>query len=391
MQLLTRTPVIKILLAIISIFHSLLKSIKIRNSHGGNSPMLEFIEQIFYLKFFQNRILDYSIFLLIFVTGILIIKIIKNIILKQIILWTDRTGTTVDDFLIETIQKMAIPLLYYMSFFISTQSLLLSANLKKGIHVFGIIFLTFYGIRLLSRLIDYFMGEFWQTREEDAKRTPVPRGIITITKAIAWVFGSIFLLDNLGFKISTVVAGLGIGGVAVALAAQTVLKDLFNYFVIIFDRPFVVGDFIVMEDYKGTVEKIGIKTTRLRSIGGEQLIVANTDLTDSTIQNFKRMKRRTVTFTIGVSCETPLKQLKTIPKIIEKIINSQEKTKFERTHLRSLGDFTYDFEVLFYVTTTDYKKCLDIKQDIYFELIKEFGKRGIELPFPTQTVMVKKS
>lgn len=377
------------LLAIISICS--LVYIHMNITFYGVPLMLKSVEQFFYLTYLENRIFDYLLFLLIFLGGMLIIKIIKNIILKQILKWTKKSGTTVDDFLIETIQKMVIPQLYYFAFYIGTQSLKLSEPLRKGIYVLGIIILTFFGIRLLSRLIDYFMGEFWQVRTDEPKRPPVPRGILTLTKAIAWLFGLIFLLDNLGFKISTVVAGLGIGGVAVALAAQTVLKDLFNYFVIIFDRPFVAGDFIVMEDYRGTVERIGIKTTRLRSPGGEQLIVANTDLTDSKIQNFKRMKQRTITFSIGVSCETPLKQLKTIPKIIENIIIGQEKTKFERTHLKSLGDFTYDFEVMFHVTTTDYNKCLDIKQEIYFSLIKEFAKRSIELPFPTRTVMVKKS
>ena len=138
-------------------------------------------------------------------------------------------------------------------------------------------------------------------------------GIIRVIKLIVWGVAISFFLDNMGFKISAVIAGLGIGGVAVALAAQAVLGDLFSYFAIIFDRPFEVGDFIIIGDFLGCVEHVGIKTTRISSLGGEQLIFSNTDLTNSRVRNYKRMKKRRVVFQFGVTYETGLQMVKVIP------------------------------------------------------------------------------
>src|SRR3546814_878321 len=141
------------------------------------------------------------------------------------------------------------------------------------------------------------------------------RGIMFILNVVIWIFGLVLLLSNLGYDVTAIVAGMGIGGIAIALAAQTILGDLFSYFVIFFDRPFEIGDFIVVDDKSGTVEYVGIKTTRLKSLGGEQLVFSNTDLTNSRLHNYKRMERRRIVFKLGVVYETPEKKLKLIPEI----------------------------------------------------------------------------
>ena len=162
-----------------------------------------------------------------------------------------------------------------------------------------------------------------------------------------WFLGIVFLFDNLGYDVTAIIAGLGIGGIAIALAAQNILGDLFNYFVIFFDRPFEIGDFIVLDDKKGNVEYIGIKTTRLKSITGEQIIISNTDLTNSRLHNFKRMEQRRVLFTLGVTYQTTPEQLQMIPGIIKSIIEDQEGITFDRAHFATFGDFYYFLRRLF--------------------------------------------
>ena len=199
-----------------------------------------------------------------------------------------------------------------------------------------------------------------------------------------------FFLDNMGFEISAVIAGLGIGGIAVALAAQTILKDLFSYFSILFDRPFEIGDFIIIGEYLGTIEHIGIKTTRIRSLGGEQVILSNTDLTSSRVRNYKRMDKRRVLFKLGVTYQTSLEQLKAIPGIIKNAIENVEDTIFDRAHFFSYGDFSLVFEVVYYVKSRDYNKYMDIQQEINFAINEEFKNRDIEFAYPTQTLYLNK-
>ena len=216
------------------------------------------------------------------------------------------------------------------------------------------------------------------------------QGILKITKLIIWGIAIVFFLDNMGFKISAVIAGLGIGGVAIALAAQAVLGDLFSYFAIIFDRPFEAGDFIIIGEYLGTIEHIGIKTTRIRSLGGEQLVFSNTDLTNSRVRNYKRMQKRRVLFKLGVTYQTSSQQLESIPKIIEKIIKSVKNTVFDRAHFSSYGDFNLIFEIVYYVMSADYNKYMDIQQEINYAIKKEFESHAIEFAYPTQTLHVVK-
>jgi small-conductance mechanosensitive channel len=341
--------------------------------------------------FLQNTVLDYLVFVAIFVFGIFAVKILKSVILYRLKIWSEKSATTLDDFLIHLIEKKLLPVFYFGVFYIATKNLKLSPYIAKTIDVLGIVLLTYFGIQLLIALILYLLERYWAKKEIDEERQRGIKTIIPILKVIIWGIGITFLLDNLGFKISTVVAGLGIGGIAVALAAQTILGDLFSYFVIFFDRPFEVGDFIIVDNYLGSVEHIGIKTTRLRSLSGEQLVFSNTDLTNSRLRNYKRMDRRRVVFQVGVVYQTSTQQLKEIPEIITNIIKSIDDTVFDRAHFASFGDFSLNFEVVYYVLSRDYNKYMDIQQQINFRIKEEFEKRGIEFAYPTQTLFLEKT
>lgn len=343
------------------------------------------------ITFLQNRIMDYLIALSIFVVGIIAIRILKRIGMHRLEVWSQKTATTIDDFLIRIFEKKLIPLLYFGTLYLSVKSLTLTPSAGKVVDVLTAVALTYFGIRFIMALINYSLETYWIKKEVDTGRQRSLKGIITILKVAVWGIGLTFLLDNLGFKISTVVAGLGIGGIAVALAAQTILGDLFSYFVIFFDRPFEIGDFIIVGEYLGTIEYIGIKTTRVRSLGGEQLVFSNTDLTNSRIRNYKRMEKRRVVFKLGVVYQTSLEQVKEISGIIKNVIENVGDTVFDRAHFSSYGNFSLDFEIVYYVMSSDYNKYMDIQQEINFAIKEEFEKRGIEFAYPTQTLFLDKT
>lgn len=339
--------------------------------------------------FLGNTLLDYLIFFLVLCVGLILIRIFRKIILNRLRKWAEKTHTTVDDFIVNSvIEKTALPLVYFGAIYFSFNLLKLNPSLRKVLNTFGIALLTFFIARLIIEVLNYILKIYWIKQGKKEALEKSLRGILRIAKVLIWGLAIVFFLDNLGFKVSTVLAGLGIGGVAVALAAQAILKDLFSYFSIIFDRPFEVGDFIIVDNFLGTVEYIGIKTTRIRSLGGEQLILSNTDLTSSRVRNYKRMEKRRVVFQFGVTYDTPVEKLKKIPKIVEEIIKSVKDTIFDRAHFFSYGDFSLIFEVVYYVLGSSYNKYMDIQQEINLKLKEVFEKEKIEFAFPTQTLYI---
>ena len=251
----------------------------------------------------------------------------------------------------------------------------------------GATLFTFMGIRLILELVKFSIFDYWILKKAERQNLESQfRSMMPLLSVLVWGGGVVFLLDNLGFNISAIVAGLGIGGVAVALAASAILGDLFAYVSITLDRPFQLGDFLIVGDFLGSVEHIGIKTTRLRSLGGEQLVFSNKDLTDSRIKNYKRMETRRVLFKLGVTYDTTLDKMKIIPDLIKEIIEKVPDTRFDRAHFSSFGDFNLVVEIVYHVLSGDYNKYMDIQQQLNLAIKEEFEKRNIEFAFPTQTI-----
>jgi small-conductance mechanosensitive channel len=209
-----------------------------------------------------------------------------------------------------------------------------------------------------------------------------------ILNTVIWALVVLLTLDNLGIDITALVAGLGIGGIAVALAVQNIFGDLFASLSITLDRPFVVGDFLIVGDVLGTVETIGVKSTRLRSLSGEQVVMANSDLLSSRVRNYGRMMERRVVFATGVTYETSIEALERIPRLIRDIIEGQADTRFDRSHFAAHGAASLDFETVYYVRSADYNRYMDVQQAINLRLHREFAKLGIEFAYPTQKVFL---
>ena len=344
------------------------------------------VSDILQQSFLGNSVKAYGIALLNISVGFAIANLLKRLILGRLKRWAKRTTTTLDDQLIHLVERPALWLLYLGVCYVSIQNLQLSGMVSQLLEGIGVIIATLLLLQLVGSVAEYSLRIYGFVHRAQPNLRQSLNALIPAIRVVLWAIGIVFVLDNLGFDISAVVTGLGIGGVALALASQGILQDLFSYFSILLDRPFEIGDFIVIDGLAGTVNQIGIKTTRLQSLDGEQLILANTDLISSRIQNFQRMAQRRIAFYLGVTYETHIEQLEQIPTLIRHIIEGNPQVAFDRAHFSSFGDFGLNYEVVYFVETNDYMVYRDVQQQINLAIKKQFDQIGIEFAYPTQVV-----
>jgi small-conductance mechanosensitive channel len=349
------------------------------------------MHEIFDYYIFGNTILAYLTSIGIGLGGIVAIHVFKVYVLRRMKKLAEATSTKLDDLLVMAIEKSVVPVFYLGIFYGALHTLKLSPEFHNAVRDAAIVVLTVLVVRSVIAALNYLLRSFWQDTSTGSGSEKQLKGIRGLINIVIWALALVFVLDNLGVKISAVVAGLGIGGVAVALASQAVLGDLFSYFVIFFDKPFEIGDFIVIDDKMGVVEYIGIKTTRLRALGGEQLVFANKDLTNSRVHNYKKMDRRRVVFKLGVVYQTSAENLKRIAGMVKDIIVAQQDATFDRGHFAAFGNSSLDFEFVYYVTGSDYTRYMDIQQAINLAVFESFARANIEMAYPTQTLFINKA
>jgi small-conductance mechanosensitive channel len=343
------------------------------------------VENFLEIVVLNNSITSYLMAIATAVVGVIGVKLLQAVVVGRLKAWARRTSTPLDNDLVHLCEQFLIPIAFLGVAYFAINVLELHPILEQGISVILVVIGTVLAVRLLGALVEYAIRFYALTRRPDSPAFESSLNALMPAIRIAlWAMGVVFLLDNFGLDIAAVVAGLGIGGIAIALAAQGVLQDLFSYFSIILDTPFEIGDFIIVGDSIGTVEYIGIKTTRIRSLDGEQLVIANTDLTASRIRNFKRMRTRRIVFRIGVTYETGLDRLKEIPGLIKDIVERTDNVTFDRAHFAAYGDFSLNFEVVYIVTSSDFALYMDAQQSINLALKQAFAERGIEFAYPTQ-------
>lgn len=353
-----------------------------------SSPLRVWLSQAYFGNTLESYILSLAVFL-----GVLIgVRLVVTIVTRRLRTLAAKTTTDIDDFIVSLLAKIGPAVYFSVGLYIATRSLILPGSIETILRAFFIVILTVKVVQVLQASVDYFLT-FWarRTARTDPTNAVALKNLAAIVRFVLWASAVLFILDNLGINITAMVAGLGIGGVAVALAAQAVLGDAFSSFAIFMDRPFAVGDFIIVGDLLGTVENIGFKTTRIRSLGGEQLIFSNSDLTNSRIRNYKRMEHRRIVFELGVIYQTSIEQVKAIPQIIEQVVREHELTKFDRAHFKRYGDFALIFEIVYNVLSPDYNKYMDVQQYINVRIFEAFHKAGIEFAYPTQQLYVTKS
>jgi small-conductance mechanosensitive channel len=303
--------------------------------------------------------------------------------------WAESTETDIDDMLVDLVKRTRTVVLLVVALWLGSRKLALpdSANFwcHRVVHIVLLIQTGLWGVGLLDYGIQKLTGE----KDDRDQARKVSASVLTLLGRTAiWSTVALYVLANVFNRdVSSLVAGLGVGGIAIALALQNVLGDLFASISILLDKPFVVGDAISVGEFNGTVEQIGIKTTRLKSVNGEQLIMGNSDLAHSRIRNFKRLQERRNVFTIGVTYQTPREKLERIPAMLKEIIEKTHQVRFDRAHFAKFGDWSLVFEAAYFVQHPDYLSFMDAQQAVNFELLKRFEKEGIDFAYPTQTVV----
>lgn len=344
------------------------------------------MEDVLDRVYYHNTVLDYLIAAAIIFGGILLLKLFKRVFLQRVKKWADHTESKIDNFAIQAIEKFAIPALNFFVIYLGINYLTLSSKTEQVVNIAVAIAVTYFLLRLISTLALHLLQSYVRHQERGEEKVKQLGGIMLILNIVIWVIGIIFLFDNLGYDVGAVIAGLGIGGIAIALAAQNILGDLFNYFVIFFDRPFEIGDFIILDDKLGTVEYIGIKTTRIKSLSGEQLIISNSDLTQSRVHNYKQMQRRRIAFNITVTYPTSMENIKEIPQIIRRAVSTTRGLTIDRSHFKGYIDSSLNFETVYFVESPDYNVYMDLNQEMFLKIYEEFEQRNIKFAYPTRTV-----
>jgi small-conductance mechanosensitive channel len=318
------------------------------------------------------------------------LKLVAAAAVQRLRKLADVTANDVDDLLAELLARTRTLFIVLISFWAGSRLLLLPPELERGARVVLVLGLLLQAGVWGTAVIHHALERYRRRQLEVDPSGATALGALSVLARLGlWVIIVLTALANLGLDITAFVASLGIAGIAVGLALQNVLGDLFASLSIVLDKPFVVGDFIVVGDFMGTVEHVGLKTTRLRSLSGEQLVFSNSDLLGSRIRNYKRMSERRALFTLGVTYDTPLEKLRAIPALIREVVEAQPNTRFDRSHFRSYGAFSLDVETVYFMLVPDYNAFMDTQQAINLALFERFADEGIEFAFPTQTLHVR--
>ena len=319
--------------------------------------------------------------------------LLKRLVEWRIAKWAKKTATQFDDFLVDMITNTKNIMLLIFAIFMASKTLEIKQDIRDIIDVFTLVVLLLQVGFWLNAVISYLIQrQVSKQLKSNASEATTLSALGAVAKGVVWVLLGVMALDNVpGVEVSTLITGLGIGGIAIGLAVQNILGDLLSSLSIVLDRPFVIGDFITVGDFSGSVEHIGIKSTRLRSLTGEQLVFSNSDLLNSRIRNYQRMNRRRVVFEFGVTYQTSHEMLVKIPAMVEAIIRPKENVTFDRAHFKSYGDSALNFEVIYWIESSDYAMYMDIQQDINLHVFDEFAQNKIEFAYPTQTVFVEKA
>lgn len=298
--------------------------------------------------------------------------------------WAQKTATTLDDEIIKNIKKPIYFFVILIGALYGLDQLSILDPYRVEISQIFTIAQILLAVFIITRIINVLMT-WYAGRLAKQRKITIDNRILNVFKkflhAIVYVLGFVLILHAFKVNLSGVVVGLGVGGIAIAFALQNILGDVFSAFSIYFDRPFEVGDYIIVGEHGGTVTKIGLKSTRVQLLSGEEMIISNHEITSGKVRNLQKMPRRRVEFIVRISPNTKLEKLKKIPSIIKETIEGCTPAEFDMVHLREVGSFSYNFEVVYYLNTGDYRQYLDLQDRVNFAIRERFEKEGIEFGF----------
>ncbi|MEN6482347.1 MAG: mechanosensitive ion channel family protein [Anaerolineaceae bacterium] len=345
---------------------------------------MSFITQLFY----QNPIENWLIALLTALIAFLILMGVGKILISQLRKYVIKSNAPLNGVFVSVVQSTKKFFLVVTSIFIASQTLNLSIKVQDFIQIiFQVILILQIGF-----WIDSFVTEYAKIKSNDSSNKTALNSLGVIVRLIVWVIVILLALDNLpNVKITSLITSLGIAGIAVGLAVQKILEDLFASMSISLDQPFQIGDTIDIDGIVGTIEHIGLKSTRIRALTGEQIIMSNSNLLDLPIHNLQRMENRLVAMNLSITYQVKPETLRRIPEMIKEIVEQEEEVRFERAHFKNFGDSGLMIEVIYWIESADYAVYMDKKQNVNLKIFEKFSQEGIEFAYPTQTVFIEKT
>ena len=321
---------------------------------------------------------------------VLLLRVIVAVVARRLKSFAAGTATDIDDLIADLVDKTKLLFVLIVAAWTGSQFLTLPERTEgriESVLVLGLLLqLGFWATAFTNYALQRYRK---RVREDDPTIATAMGAVSFLVRVAVWAVVALIALDTLGLDITALLAGVSVGGIAIALAVQNVLGDLFASLSIVLDKPFVVGDYVVVGNSRGTVENVGLKTTRMRSLTGEQLVIGNSDLLSSRIQNYKRMEERRAEFSVGVVYGTPADKLEEIPGMIKAAVEARDNTRFDRSHFKGFGDFALIYETVFWMTVPDYLSLMETQQAINIDLYRRFEEAGIEFAYPTQTVHLR--
>jgi small-conductance mechanosensitive channel len=349
-------------------------------------------DTIFGLIIFENSLAAWLVALGFSLGFLLVLLTLKVLFVKRMMGVSLKTGAKANSMMVAIIGQTRFLFLFFVAIFLGSLLLTLPDTIRFFIQTVAIIALLIQTGFWTTALVSFYIAaRRTEQLADEAGSVFTLNAIEVFAKGAIWTLVLLLSLDNIPqIQITALIASLGIGGIAIGLAVQNILGDLFASLSIALDKPFIIGDFINVGEYSGTVEYIGLKSTRLRSISGEQVVFSNSDLLGSRIRNFKRMERRRVVFTINVTYDTPAEKLKSIPGLIRDILNEHEQATFDRVHFKTFEDSSLAFEVVFFMEVPDFMSYMDVQQAVNLSIYECFEREGISFAYPTQTIYLQK-
>lgn len=337
--------------------------------------------QVLSLQFIGNTLLNWIVAAVIFILAFSFVVILKNKALMRMKQTPAQHVPRVNDIVFDLISQTHLYAIFGLALYLASLVLNLSANaavfLRTGTLILLLLQIAVWGNRSITLTVTHEVRRRVSINDQSSTTINL---LGFFAKVILWTIILLGVLDNLpNFHVDSLIASLGITGIAVAISVQRILSDLFASLSIALDKPFVIGDFIIVDQIQGTVEDVGLKSTRIRSLFGEQIVMSNSDLLNSRVRNFKRMVDRRVAFQLKIAADVPMEKLLRIPPLVQEIIQTQSSVRFDRAHFESIGDYFYNFEIVYYVLSPSYTLYMDLQQNINLAILNRFQEESIHL------------
>lgn len=332
-----------------------------------------------------NTVSAYAYAFAIFLFALAVLSLAQLFAISWIASIAERTKTDIDDAVVKMVHSFRPPFYLFVSFWIATQYLTISGMAERLMTGVLVLWLVYQAVIVVGIAVEEIAFRHLM-KDQDETTKGALHLVVSLAKGIMWVLGLLLIFSNFGFDVTSLLAGAGIAGIAIAFAMQGILSDLFSSFSLYFDKPFRVGEFVIVGDMMGTVKHIGIKSTRVQALSGEEITISNQELTKARIHNFGAMKERRVLFTFGIRYETPLEQVKMVQDVVQACIEGVPEVRFDRAHFKSFGESALEFEVVYYLLGSDYNVYMQAQQNINLAIMERFAEMHISFAYPTRTV-----